>query len=139
MKRAKHMAISSILSIALLGAAPASAASWNDSRQGPAYQSAHYRTDARLGDDDRRHNDDRYRRDFDRDGSRDYRDYGYYREGYYDRDDHAGRSAAIIVGGTAAGAAIGAAAGSGRGAAVGALIGAVGGVIAEQAVRHHDR
>ncbi|MBV9083648.1 MAG: hypothetical protein JOZ62_13290 [Acidobacteriaceae bacterium] len=144
MKRAIQIAISSILGIAMAAVTPASAASFNDSRVGAGNQSAHYRSVARHGDDGyrrdddtyRRVDDDRYRNYYDRDA---YRGYGDYREGYYDRDDHAGRSAAIIVGSTAAGAAIGAAAGNGRGAAVGAFIGAVGGVIADQAVRHRDR
>ncbi|HMJ61821.1 MAG TPA: hypothetical protein VK493_08665 [Bryobacteraceae bacterium] len=71
-----------------------------------------------------------------------YYDNHYYdnRRGYYDhRDNHAGRSAAIIGGSAAAGAVIGAAAGHGQGAAIGAVIGGIGGFIADQSVRHHDR
>jgi hypothetical protein len=58
---------------------------------------------------------------------------------YYERDNHAGRSVAIIGGSAAAGAALGAAAGHGQGAAIGAIIGGVAGVVADQAVRHHNR
>ena len=74
-----------------------------------------------------------------------YGDQGYYGNGYqddryyYERNRHAGRSAAIIGGSAAAGAALGAAAGQGRGAAVGAIVGGIAGVVADQAVRHHDR
>ncbi len=82
------------------------------------------------------HSDERYYRNgYYRDG---YYDRGSYGDGYYDRDRHAGRSAAIIVGGAGAGAAIGAAAGHGQGAAIGAVVGGIAGIIADQAVRHHD-
>ena len=63
----------------------------------------------------------------------------YYDHRDYDRNHHAGRSVAIIGGSAAAGAVIGAAAGHGQGAALGAIIGGVAGVVADQAVRSHDR
>ncbi len=75
----------------------------------------------------------------DKDYDRDRYDDRYYNDRYYDRDRHAGRSFAIIGGSTATGAAIGAAAGRGQGAAIGAVIGGVAGIVADQAVRHHNR
>jgi len=61
--------------------------------------------------------------------------YGYGDDRY--RRTHYGRAAAATVGGAAAGAVVGAMAGGGRGAAVGAGIGAIGGLLIEQATKHH--
>jgi hypothetical protein len=61
-------------------------------------------------------------------------DRGLYRE----RENHAGRSAAIVGGSAAASALIGAAAGHGQGAAIGAVVGGIAGFIADQSVRQHD-
>ena len=122
MKRVFRIAVLSIFSLALTTVAiPAQAA-----------EHGYYR------EQDNRHAQyvpsDRYQ-----DRYYDNRHGDYDRGGYYDRDNHAGRSAALIGGSAAAGAVIGAAAGHGQGAAIGAIIGGIGGFIADQSVRHHDR
>jgi len=122
MKRVFRIAVLSIFTLALTAVAiPAQAAEHGYYRE-QDYRHARYVPS------------DRYRDHYD--------DNRYYdnRRGYYDRrDNHAGRSAAIIGGSAAAGAVIGAAAGHGQGAAIGAIIGGIGGFIADQSVRHHDR
>ena len=117
MKRVFRIAVLSIFSLALANMAiPAQAAEHGYYRE-QDNRHAHYVPNDRYHD--RYSYDDHYR--------------------YYDRDSHAGRSAAIIGGSAAAGALIGAAANHGQGAAIGAIIGGIGGFIADQSVRHHDR
>jgi hypothetical protein len=121
MKRVFRIAVLSIFTLALsIVAIPAQAAEHGFHREQDS-RHAHY-----VPND--RYNDRRYENP-------------YYdnRGGYYGRDNHAGRSAAIIGGSAAAGAVIGAAAGHGQGAAIGAIIGGIGGFIADQSVRNHDR
>lgn len=105
----------------------------------------------RYGNDDHwnHRNDDHWNRNRN-DNRRDY-DRGYvyaptpvyrgpvYENGYYDRDTHNGRTAAIIGGSAAAGAVIGAAVGHGQGAVIGAVIGGIAGTVASSAANHHDR
>ena len=145
MKRKIAVAVLSIFSLAIPQFASAGQGpNYRDYNQGN-YTHDGYAQTAHWGD-----------RQYDREWNhhRDDRD-SYYRNGYYgnngyygdqydnryydDRDHHAGRSTAIIGGSAAAGAVLGAAAGQGKGAAIGAVIGGVAGVIADQAVRHHDR
>lgn len=101
-----------------------------------------YRSRAR--DEERRRYEDRYREGYqDHDGDRYRSDYSYgdrdFRYGDRDGDRGRGRDTAIVIGSAAGGAAIGAAAGHGRGALAGAIVGGVGGLIADEAIRHHDR
>lgn len=102
-----------------------------------------------YGNDDRGRNDNRH--DHGRDNNRRDYEHGYvyapapvyrgpvYENGYYDRDSHNGRTAAIIGGSAAAGAVIGAAVGHGQGAVIGAVIGGLAGSVASAAANHHDR
>jgi hypothetical protein len=118
MKRVFRIAVLSIFTLALTTVAiPAQAAEHGYDRE-QDYRHAHYVPNDRYHGNDRDY-DNRYLD--------------------YCRDNHAGRSAAIIGGSAAAGALIGAAADRGQGAAIGAIIGGIGGFIADQSVRHHDR
>jgi uncharacterized protein YcfJ len=124
MKRVFRIAVLSIFTLALTTVAiPAQAAEHGFYREQDSRHARYIPNDRYY--DDRYHAPVRY--------------YDNDRHGYYDRDNHAGRSAAIIGGSAAAGAVIGAAAGHGQGAAIGAIIGGIGGFIADQSVRHHDR
>jgi hypothetical protein len=134
MRRKLAVAVLSISSLAI----PQFASAGQDRHHDSGYYQNSYSDNGRYyhrGGDDR----DGYHGD--RDGYRGDRGYyggGYGDHYYYDRDHHAGRSAAIIGGSAVAGAAIGGAAGRGQGAAIGAVIGGVAGIVANQAVRHHD-
>jgi hypothetical protein len=149
MKRKLAVAVFSILSLVIPQFASAGQGPNYPGYNQNAYNSGEYVRTAPQGSrayvEDRRsygrewnHRDDRsYQNNYY--GDNRYYGSGYDRGYYYDRDHHAGRSVAIIGGSAAAGAAIGAVTGQGKGAALGALIGGVGGLIADQAVRHHDR
>ena len=140
---------------ALIGAGvPAIAAERGHDTHGRSEIQSHVseRRGDRDGNNDRnRHYENDNRRDRSRDDNRRDYDRGYiyapapvyrgpvYDNGYYDRDTHNGRTAAIIGGSAAAGAVIGAAVGHGQGAVIGAVIGGIAGTVASTAANQHDR
>jgi hypothetical protein len=76
---------------------------------------------------------------YDRGSNRSYNSYEGDRYGYDRRDNHVGRSVAIIGGSAAGGALIGGLAGHGKGAAIGAVVGGVAGLVGDQIARHQER
>lgn len=154
MKRIQKFVAVNVMAVLIGAGVPAMAAERGHDMHGRSEIQSHQAD--RRGDRDSHNDQSRYRRSDDRwdrarkDNRRDY-DRGYvyaptpvyrgpvYDTGYYDRDTHNGRTAAIIGGSAAAGAVIGAAVGHGQGAVIGAVIGGLAGSVASAAANHHDR